>query len=67
MDTLYSVSFLISILGALQWGIIGIGGFLGKNLNLISFLSRGNSTIEYSIYIVIGIFALVYIKLSAEQ
>ncbi len=65
MNTIYSVSFIVTSLGALLWGIVGVGGFIGKNLNVISFLSKGNSLIEYSIYIFIGVCSVVYIWVSS--
>lgn len=63
-NSLYSVSFILTCLGALQWGIVGIGGFLDKNLNIITMLTKGNTAIEYGIYILIGFAGLVYIWFS---
>ncbi len=67
MDTLYSVSFVITVLGAIQWGLIGLGGFIGKNINVISFLSRGNTIFEYSIYLGVGIFGVCYLWISTKK
>lgn len=63
-NTLYSVSFILTCLGAVQWGIIGIGGFLGKNFNLVAVLTKGNTMIEYSIYTLLGLAGVVYIWFS---
>jgi uncharacterized membrane protein YuzA (DUF378 family) len=65
MNALYSLSFIVTFLGALLWGLIGIGGFVGKNLNVVSFVSKGNSTIEYGVYIFIGICSVIYVWLSS--
>jgi uncharacterized membrane protein YuzA (DUF378 family) len=67
MNTLYSVTFILTCLGAIQWGLIGIGGFMGKNINIVSMLSRGNGIIEYIIYLIIGISAVVHIWLSSRN
>lgn len=67
MNTLFSATFIITCLGALNWGLIGIGGFTGKNMNVVSFISRGNSTIEYVVYLIIGLSAVTYIWLSAHK
>lgn len=67
MNLLYSVSFVITVLGGIFWGLIGAGGFIGKNLNLIAFLSRGNSLIEYCTYLFIGICALFYVWISSKK
>ncbi len=67
MNTLYSATFILTCLGAIQWGLIGIGGFMGKNVNIVSTLSRGNSIIEYALYLIIGISAVVHIWLSSRN
>jgi uncharacterized membrane protein YuzA (DUF378 family) len=67
MNTLFSFTFIVTCLGGVQWGLIGLGGLLGKNLNVISIASRGNSLVEYMIYLVMGICAVVYIWLSAHE
>lgn len=67
MNTLYSLTFILTCLGAIQWGLIGIGGFIGKNINVVSFISRGHNTLEYVIYIIIGISAVVHIWLSSHN
>lgn len=67
MDTLYSISFVITVLGSIQWGLIGLGGFIGKNINIVSFLSRGNSVFEYVVYLVVGISALFYLWISSRK
>jgi uncharacterized membrane protein YuzA (DUF378 family) len=63
-NTLYSVSFILTCLGALQWGIVGIGGFFGKNFNIIAILTKGNTMIEYGIYTLVGLAGLLYIWFS---
>ena len=65
MNALYSLSFVVTSLGALLWGAVGVGGFIGKNLNVVSFISKGNSMIEYSVYIFIGICSVIYIWVSS--
>jgi len=67
MNILYSLTFILTCLGAIQWGLIGIGGFMGKNINVVALLSRGNGIIEYAIYLVIGISAVVHIWLSSRN
>ncbi len=67
MNALYSISFIITSLGALLWGAVGVGGFIGKNLNVVSFISKGNSTIEYGIYIFIGVCSVLYIWISSRK
>ncbi len=67
MEMIYSWSFLITCLAGIQWGMIGIGGFLNKNLNMVSILAKGNTTIEYGTYCVIGIITIIFIAISSIQ
>jgi uncharacterized membrane protein YuzA (DUF378 family) len=67
MNAIYSFTFFVTCLGAVLWGLVGIGGFIGKNLNAISFISRGNSVFEYSLYTIVGVSAVVYIWLSSRK
>ncbi len=66
MDTLYSISFFITSLAGILWGLVGVGGFLGQNLNIVSLMSRGNSLLEYSIYVIFGISSIFYIWMSSR-
>jgi len=67
MNTLLSITFAITCFAAIQWGLIGLGGFLGKNLNIISFITRGNFLIEYIIYGLMGLSGVCYIWIIARK
>jgi uncharacterized membrane protein YuzA (DUF378 family) len=65
--TLFNISFLFVVLGGISWGLIALGSFLGRELNLIARLSMSNVTVEYVLYSLIGIFTLVFIFLSRSE
>lgn len=67
MNSLYTVSFIVTCLGSLFWGCIAVGHFAGKNFNIVYILSKGNTNLEYGIYLCIGICSLVYIWMSARE
>jgi len=46
-------------IGGLNWGLIGIGAFLGKNLNIINWIFGRWTTLEWIIYILVGIAAVM--------
>ena len=52
------VFFILILIGGLNWGLIGLGGFLGKNFNVINLLLGGSSLIENIVYILIGLATL---------
>lgn len=49
---------ILVLVGGLNWGLVGIGGFLGKNLNVINLLLGGASALENIVYVLIGLAAL---------
>jgi uncharacterized membrane protein YuzA (DUF378 family) len=66
LQKLYSITFAVVALAGIQWGLIGIGGLMNKNFNFIYKISFGSSTVEYGIYLVIGIISILFIWLSAK-
>ncbi len=67
MNTLYSIVFTLTVLAGVLWGLVGLGGFLGRNLNIVSMITRTHTVLEYVIYVVFGIAAVVYVWISSRQ
>jgi uncharacterized membrane protein YuzA (DUF378 family) len=63
-NALYSISFILTCTGSILWGVVALGGFLGKNFNVLAILSKGNSTLEYSIYGIFGLAGIAYVWFS---
>lgn len=53
-----SVSMIFVLIGGVNWGLIGVGGFIGSNLNVINLIFGGAPVIEWIIYILVGLAAL---------
>lgn len=53
------LAWILVIVGALNWGLIGVGFFLNMNLNLVNLIFGGMPTIEYIVYILVGVAALI--------
>ncbi len=51
----------ILIIGGLNWGLIGVGAFIGENLNVINRILSGAPMIEWAIYVLVGVSAVVKI------
>ncbi len=47
------------LLGAFNWGLIGLGYFFGGNWNVISLITGQSPVIENAVYILIGISAII--------
>ncbi len=66
MKALHMVAFLLAMVGALNWGLVGIGGFMGSNLNLVNLILGGMPMIEWIVYVLVGLSA-VYLVLTHKK
>jgi len=53
------VSLLVFI-GAVNWGLVGLGGFLKMNLNVVNLILGGiaGGVVEWIVYILVGLAGL---------
>ena len=49
------VSWILIIVGALNWGLVGLGGFMGANWNLVSMILGSWPQLECIAYLLVGI------------
>lgn len=66
MKILSSVAFLLTIVGALNWGLVGLGGFMGSNWNLVNLLLGAWPTLEMVVYVLVGLSA-VYLLVTGRR
>ena len=50
---------LLVVIGGLNWGLVGLGGFLGKNLNVVNLLLGQWPQAEWIVYLLVGVSALL--------
>ncbi len=55
------IANVLMIIGGLNWGLVGLGGFFGGNWNVVNFIFGRAPAIESIIYILVGIAAVVSI------
>jgi uncharacterized membrane protein YuzA (DUF378 family) len=58
MTMLKKLAFVLTIIGGLNWGLVGLGGFMGTNLNLVNLLLGSWPQVEWLVYILVGLSAL---------
>lgn len=46
------------IIGALNWGLIGVGNFIGSNLNLVNLIFGSLPVLENIVYTLVGVAAI---------
>ena len=49
------VSWILIIIGALNWGLVGLGGFLNTDLNVVSMLLGGWPMVLNLVYLLVGV------------
>ena len=50
-----TVGTILVIVGALNWGLIGLGGFLAKDLNVVNMLLGAWPMVEWVVYVLVGL------------
>lgn len=59
MKALHVISFILVVIGGLNWGLIGLGGFMGSDWNVIHMILGSWPSVEWIVYILVGLAALV--------
>lgn len=59
MKSLNGIAYVLVIIGALDWGLTGLGNLAGSNWNVINLILGSVPSIEAIVYILVGISALV--------
>ncbi len=57
--SVHGIAYVLVLVGAVNWGLVGIGGFVGKNLNLVNLLLGTWPMVEWVVYILVGLAAVV--------
>jgi len=57
----HKVSNILLIIGGLNWGLVGIGMFMGKNWNVVNLIFGSMPTLEAIIYVLVGLAAVAMI------
>jgi uncharacterized membrane protein YuzA (DUF378 family) len=52
---------ILTIVGALNWGLIGVGAFAGQNWNVVNLILGSWPMLEWLVYILVGISAIIMI------
>ena len=45
-------------MGGINWGLVGLGGLLGSNLNVVNMILGGMPMIENIVYLLVGLATL---------
>lgn len=54
MKLLHTASWILIIVGALNWGLVGLGAFMGGNWNVVSMILGSWPQVEWLVYVLVG-------------
>ena len=58
MSTMHTVAFWLSVIGGLNWGLVGLGMFMGANWNVVNMVLGGWPAVESIVYVLVGLSAI---------
>lgn len=60
MKSLGMLAMVLTLVGALNWGLVGVGMLAGgQNWNLVNILLGFAPTVEYVVYLLVGLSAIL--------
>ncbi len=48
-------AWILVMVGAVNWGLIGLGGFMNANWNVVGMILGGMPQLEWIVYILVGV------------
>ena len=58
MKVLHMIAFFLLVIGGLNWGLVGLGGFAGADWNVVNMLLGSWPTVEWLVYVLVGLSAI---------
>lgn len=55
------VAWILVVIGAINWGLVGVGEFFGSNWNVVNLVAGSISWLEAVIYILVGLSGIMLI------
>lgn len=59
MKSLHGITFILVIIGGLNWGLVALGNYLGGNWNVVNLILGQWSAVENLVYLLVGVSAIV--------
>ena len=57
--TATQIGWWLLIIGGLNWGLVGVGGYFGGNWNVVNLLLGSWAWLEWLVYLLVGVSAIV--------
>lgn len=59
MKMLHMIAFVLLVIGGLNWGLVGLGGFANANWNVVNMLLGSWPQVEWAVYVLVGLSAVM--------
>ncbi len=59
MKGLHCTAFVLLVIGGLNWGLVGLGNWMGSNWNIVNHLLGSWPMVENLVYVLVGLSAIV--------
>lgn len=56
--SVHKICWILVMIGALNWGLVGLGGFMKMNWNVVNLLLGSWPQVEWVVYILVGVSAV---------
>lgn len=66
MKVLHMIAFVLLVVGGVNWGLVGLGMFLGGDWNLVNMILGSMPMLESLVYLLVGLSA-VYIGVTHKK
>ena len=66
MKYLHILAFLLVAVGGLNWGLVGLGGFMGSDWNVVHMILGTWPTVEWVVYVLVGL-ATIYLVIDHKK
>lgn len=64
---LHGAAFILLIVGGLNWGLVGLGGFFGGNWNVVNAILGSWPVVEWLVYVLVGLSAVYEIATHKDK
>lgn len=60
----HKICWILIMIGSINWGLVGIGGFMKSNWNVVNLLLGSWPQVEWVVYILVGVSAVMMLMKS---
>ena len=56
--TIHTIAYILVWVGAINWGLVGLGWYIDVDLNLVSLILGTWPAVEYAVYVIVWLSAI---------